>query len=89
MTWEVSFTGKAAKQVGKLPEREQDVLKLLVRDLQMRGPVASGWKNYSKLGKTTHHCHLSYRWVACWRVEDRGIRLIEMYYVGSRKDAPY
>ena len=41
-----------------------------------------------ELGSVTYHCHLSRDWVACWRWEKRTIE-IEVYYAGSRKDAPY
>jgi len=71
MDWEVNFTQKAAKQTQKLPPRERDLIALLVRDMQLRGPVLPDWRNYSKLSLNTYHCHLSYRWVACWRVEDQ------------------
>lgn len=89
MSWTVGFTSKADKQAGKLPRKERDLLALLVREMQLSGPVRSNWKNYSKLGKDTHHCHLSYRWVACWRVENNEMKVIEVYYVGSRENAPY
>jgi mRNA-degrading endonuclease RelE of RelBE toxin-antitoxin system len=89
MEWSVSFTKKAVKGVAKMPKREQDVLNVLVRDLRLRGPVLPDWSNYSKLGPKEYHCHLSYKWVACWRVEDQKVKLIEIYYAGSREDAPY
>lgn len=88
-SWKVAFTAKANKQVTKLPKRERDILVALVQDLQITGAVLPDWSNYSKLGKNTYHCHLSYKWVACWSVEDKNIRLIEIYYVGSRENAPY
>ena len=88
--WQVSFTSKAEKQAKKMPAREQDILKRLVRDLQLSGPVRPDWKNYSKLGdRGDYHCHLSYKWVACWRVENHNVKLIEVYYAGSRESAPY
>ena len=31
---------------------------------------------------------LAYHWVACWRNENGSI-VVEVYYVGSREDAPY
>ncbi len=89
MSWKVSFTAKAAKQAQKLPQRERDLITLLARELQLFGPVRTDWKNYSKLGTDTYHCHLSYRWVACWQVEDKQLKLIEIYYAGSRENAPY
>ena len=33
--------------------------------------------------RTEYHCHLSRRWVACWRMEDETIE-IEVYYAGTR-----
>ena len=37
---------------------------------------------------TLYHCHLSYKWVACWQCEGDSIT-IEVYYAGSRENAPY
>lgn len=89
MAWQVAFTAKAAKQAKRMPQREQGILVRLIRDLQLSGPVQPGWKNYSKLGKGEYHCHLSYKWVACWQVKDNEVELIEIYYAGSRENAPY
>jgi len=89
VSWFVRFGQKAKKQIIKMPQREQSVLMRLVADLEIEGPILPQWKNYSKLGKNTHHCHLSYKWVACWQVDDSEVKLIEIYYTGSREDAPY
>lgn len=89
MVWTITFTSKAARQAGKLPKRERALLMLLVRDLQLRGAAQPTWNNYSKLGKDAYHCHLSYKWVACWYVQDGKMKLIEIYYTGSRENAPY
>jgi hypothetical protein len=35
-----------------------------------------------------YHCHLSNKWVACWKNEKDSI-IIEVYYAGSRENAPY
>jgi len=40
------------------------------------------------LGKDQYHCHLNYRYVACWTCHKNEI-LIEGYYAGSREKAPY
>ena len=82
--WTVNFTAKAKKQVGKLPKRERDILVALVQDLQITGVGLPNWSNYSKLGGNRYHCHPSYKWVACWALENKEIKLIEIYYVGSR-----
>ena len=39
MSWIATFTSNAAKSVKRLPKREKDLLALLVRDLELRGPV--------------------------------------------------
>lgn len=87
--WTVVFSSKAEKQTKKLPKRVRDTLVALVRDLELRGAALPEWPNYSKLGKNRYHCHLSYKWVACWTVEDGKAKLLEIYYVGSRENAPY
>jgi hypothetical protein len=57
--------------------------------LERGGPSAPYyWQNYSKLGENEYHCHLTYHYVACWRHEKETIT-IEVYYAGSREDAPY
>jgi mRNA-degrading endonuclease RelE of RelBE toxin-antitoxin system len=89
MTWDVTFTKKAARQRDKLAPRERAVLDFLLFDLQLSGPVQPSWPNYSKFGEGEHHCHLRHKWVACWRVNAAKIELIEVYYVGSRENAPY
>lgn len=60
----------------------------LIKDLQDDGPVQKGWNNFSDLGGNKYHCHLSYKWVACW-TNTKGTIEIEVYYAGSRENAPY
>jgi hypothetical protein len=38
--------------------------------------------------KNKYHCHLSYHWIACWEETIKGIEM-EVYYAGSRENAPY
>jgi mRNA-degrading endonuclease RelE of RelBE toxin-antitoxin system len=87
--WEVGFSNKARKQKEKLAVREQELLFKLVVDLINEGPAQYRWPNYSKLESDTYHCHLNRKWVACWKVENDHVKLIEIYYVGSRENAPY
>ena len=63
-------------------------LSWLINDLHDKGTVQDSWSNYSKIGKTDYHCHLDYSWVACWSHEKDTIE-IEVYYAGSRENAPY
>lgn len=87
--WIVELPRKTLKKAAKMPSREQDTFRKLVKELQLNGPVQPDWPNYSKLSVAKFHCHLSYRWVACWEVLDNTVRIMEVYYVGSRENAPY
>lgn len=88
MNWKVSVKKKQLKKLNKLPSKVQDLFVFLQQDLKFGGPEQPSWKNYSKLEKNKYHCHLNYRYVACWTAEKETIT-IEVYYVGSREKAPY
>ena len=88
MIYEVRVTKRVLKKLSSLPEPIQLKLDALVADLESFGPAQPNWPNYSGLSKTTYHCHLGYRYVACWRHEKRTV-IVEVYYVGSREKAPY
>ena len=88
MRWQVFFRKKVQKRVVQMPLKEQKLFANLVEDLEAKGPIRSEWRNFSKLGPQEYHCHLSYSWVACWRVDAHHVE-IEVYYAGSREDAPY
>ena len=89
MQWTVLIKKKVAKDLKKLPKEVQLLAQFLVEDLISDGPIQFTWKNYSRLQGNTYHCHLNYSYVACWEVTDKNIKLIEVYYVGSREKAPY
>lgn len=88
MSYTVTIKKKVLKGLPKLPIWVQKKLVVLAQDLQDRGPEQPGWQNYSKLSKTTYHCHLGTSWVACWQHQQASV-VIEVYYVGSREKAPY
>lgn len=88
MVYTVTIKRKIEKSVRALPEREQALFFLLVRDLKLKGPVLTEWHNFSSLGKDMYHCHLSYRYVAVWRCKKDTIE-VEVTYAGSREKAPY
>lgn len=92
MSWTVKFTKDANKGRLKLMRagrrKELAVLVVLIEKLKESGPVQPEFQNYSKLGEYGYHCHLSHKWVACRR-EIKDIIVVEVYYVGSREDAPY
>ncbi len=88
MKYTVVIGKQAAKSIEKMPKNIRDMMVELVDDLVEKGPIRKEWKNFSALGRNEYHCHLSYRWVACWRCEKNSI-MIEVYYAGSRENAPY
>lgn len=88
MTYHVRLKKKVAHALLKLPKDVQQLFYLLAADLQADGPIQREWRNFSSLGGNRYHCHLNYRYVACWTCEKQEI-VIEVYYVGSREKAPY
>ena len=84
----VKVSSKAKKGIDKMPKLIQQTMVNLIDDLHTSGPIQKGWANFSKIGKNEYHCHLSYKWIACWRHEKNTI-FIEVYYAGSRENAPY
>jgi mRNA-degrading endonuclease RelE of RelBE toxin-antitoxin system len=88
MPYEVRIKNKALRNLKKLPINVQKLLFLLIEDLKETGPIQKNWHNFSPLGNETYHCHLNYRYVACW-IYRQGEIIIEVYYVGSREKAPY
>jgi mRNA-degrading endonuclease RelE of RelBE toxin-antitoxin system len=92
MAWTVHVLRKVEKQIPKLPKGVQQSLALLLREIEETGPVRGNWPNYSKLGTTSHHCHLKKgrpTYVAVWEVRSASIRLVEVTYVGTHERAPY
>lgn len=88
MEYEVLIKRKIVRHLSKLPDRVQTKFWLLVENLEESGPVQPKFPNYSKLQDGEYHCHLGYSWAACWKHEKDELT-IEVYYVGSRENAPY
>ncbi len=86
--YKVFVKKKIRRTLERLPQNVQDLFGELAEDLTAKGPEQPSWPNYSKLSKTTYHCHLNYSYVACWKCENNSIE-IEVYYAGSRESAPY
>lgn len=92
MKWEVVFGRQAQKALTRLPKAIAKSLVLLVKEIEIMGPVRGNWPNYGKLSHVRHHCHLKKgkpTYVAVWEERDRDIRLIEVIYVGTHEKAPY
>jgi mRNA-degrading endonuclease RelE of RelBE toxin-antitoxin system len=89
MVYRVFIKKKVLRGLRRLPSEIENKVKTLVAILAAHGPTGPhAWQNYSKLSQDEYHCHLTYRYVACWRHE-QGTITIEVYYAGSREDAPY
>jgi len=88
MQYDVKMTRKAIKGVEKLPRRNREILVRLLCDLRDFGPVQPKYSHFSKLENNCFHCHIGFRWVACWK-QNTDDNQVEVYYVGSRESAPY
>ena len=89
MRYEVIFKNSVRKSLHGLPANVQERLYALVDVLENAGPSGGHvFRNYSKLGENEYHCHLTHHYAACWRHEKNTI-IIEVYYVGTRENAPY
>ena len=89
MAYEIRLKKSVLKNLKRLPGNVRERFELLVLVLRKSGPTGPHiFKNYSKLSDTEYHCHLNRSYVACWR-HDKGTITIEVYYAGSREDAPY
>ena len=86
--YKILIKKKVFKEVKRMPFHIQEKLAVLIDDLREKGPIQSGWPNYSKIGKDKYHCHLARKWVACWYYKEKSL-VIEVYYAGSRENAPY
>jgi len=95
MTWTVTFSNKAAKQVPKLPARIAERLDALRIRIESAGPMQVGLPHFGKLKNwpvDTYHCHLSKgrpTYVAVWQVENNAVHVVEVIYVGTHEKAPY
>ncbi len=91
--WTVSFTSKADKQKRKLPEKIRLLADALAKEIAKAGPIRKNWKNFGSLSdRNTYHCHLKDgrpTYVACWRLENKNIKIVEIFYAGTHENAPY
>lgn len=95
--WKVSLSRWAGKKAKLLPESVRLQINLLMREMEQFGPIRKNWPNFSGLEgkglpKNAYHCHIKKgtpTYVACWSVEDKKIKIIEVFYVGTHENAPY
>ena len=92
MTWTVTERRSLSKQIRKLPQKVQNSLIALKKDMEINGPIRGNWPNFSTLSGNRYHCHLKKgrpTYVAIWEIRDKEIRLIEVTYAGTHEKAPY
>jgi hypothetical protein len=98
--WEVGLSTKAKRQISELEKKNPKVyalFALLAKELEVSGPWRKNWPHYSPLkGKNlpenTFHCHIKSgkpTYVVCWCIEDKEVKIIEVFYVGTHEKAPY
>lgn len=93
--WTVIFSRKAEKQKAKLPPTMVDMLYLLRKEMEAKGPAARGWPHYGKIvGSKSghHHCHLNKghpTYVVVWQILDNVIRVLEIQFVGTHEKVDY
>jgi mRNA-degrading endonuclease RelE of RelBE toxin-antitoxin system len=96
--WQVFFTSSASRQKKKLPPKTIEALARLIGDMEQMGPIQKDWSHFTSLGKmrnvlaNSYHCHIKSgrpTYVVCWRIRDKFIHIIEIYYVGTHENAPY
>jgi hypothetical protein len=96
--WTVDYSRAASKAKKALPKGIQAQLDLLAKEIEIDGPIRKNWANFGPLKKgknipdNAYHCHVKKgrpTYVACWTVENKKIKFVEIYYVGTHENAPY
>ena len=92
MPWTVTMSKRVAKKVKKLPVSVQAAIEVLIGEIKLNGPNRTNWSHFGGLKKDAYHCHVKSgrpTYVVCWYVNDRKLRLVEVYYAGTHENAPY
>lgn len=99
--WTVDLSTPAKKQVKVLLREHPEVyaqFAALAKEIEILGPYRKNWPHFSALGRRrgipndSYHCHVKGgkpTYVACWYIEDKKVKIVEIYYVGTHEKAPY
>jgi hypothetical protein len=99
--WIVEFSRKASGQMKRFEKEQPKVYAAattLAKEIESAGPYRSNWSNFSRLRKdrfipdNAYHCHIKSgkpTYVACWTIEDKKVKIVEIFYVGTHEKAPY
>ena len=86
MTWAVTLTRKAYKQLARLPQTIQDLADLAIADLEEQGINPEGWDTL-KTDDDEYRLRLNYRYRMRYQIMDKHTLEIEVFYVGHRREA--
>lgn len=86
MTWTVTLTRQAGKQLARLPKSIQDLADLAIEDMESQGMHPRGW-NTLKTGSGEFRLRLNYRYRMRYRQTEPGTLEIEVFYIGHRGEA--
>lgn len=96
--WTVEPTQRTGKERSKLPANIRSQFDLLLKEMELLGPIRKNWKNFSSLKNgrdipaNAYHCHIKKgkpTFVVCYRITSKENKAIEVYYVGTHENAPY
>ena len=85
-TWNVFITGRARKQLLRMPERIQSLFEVAVEDMKREGAAPDGW-DVKQIGADEFRLRLTYRYRIRYRVVRPKGTGIEVFYIGHRRDA--
>ncbi len=90
--WSVKLTSRAEKAIRnrKIQPTVKKLAFLLMKELELLGPMRSDWDNFGPINDY-YHCHIKKgrpTYVVCWRA-DKKSKEIEVFYVGTHEGAPY
>ena len=92
----IEYSSKAKKGKKALPGNVKFVHQLLEQDIRETNgkPYGRGWDSLGEVtteqGEAAMHCHLTYRYVAVWRVLQKDGKVVcRFLYIGSREKIPY
>ena len=94
MTWTVEYSRRVQKQIQALPPARREDCFALLKEIEILGPVRTGWPHYGKIegAKECHHCHLNKgrpTYVVVWKIKDKAIQVVEVKYAGTHENADY
>jgi mRNA-degrading endonuclease RelE of RelBE toxin-antitoxin system len=86
MTWIVTLTRKANKQLVRLPQTIRDIADEAIADMETEGINPERW-NTLKTGDDEYRLRLNYRYRMRYRLTRPGMLEIEVFYIGHRSEA--